>query len=211
VSGPALRAGFYGKLPSAGDFLTRRVPPDTLAVWDNFLRHMTATSQARAGADWPGAWLEAPVWHMTAAAGVLGPAQMRAVLVPGMDRVGRFFPFTILCPAQTGGAPAAQWALAAETICLDALETDTAPDDILARLETCALPAPAAELGGRDRVDLARPTDPWPAAAEDALGPPRGGSLWWCRGTARVPAILLRCPDLPAAARAGAMMVGGLT
>jgi len=32
-------AGYYGKIPLAGDFITRRVPQETVAIWDNWLRH----------------------------------------------------------------------------------------------------------------------------------------------------------------------------
>ena len=32
-------AGYYGKIPLAGDFITRRVTQETVSIWDNWLRH----------------------------------------------------------------------------------------------------------------------------------------------------------------------------
>jgi type VI secretion system protein ImpM len=45
----ALEAGFYGKLPSHGDFLRRRVSDAFLGVWDGWLQRCMAASRSALG------------------------------------------------------------------------------------------------------------------------------------------------------------------
>ena len=94
------RAGWYGKLPCLGDFASRRLPPDFIARWDGWLqrcdrdqraqlgeRGSTPTSPARCGASHgPSAWR-----RFRAAT---TRALCAALLMPSVDRVGRYFPLT---------------------------------------------------------------------------------------------------------------------
>ena len=47
-----LPPGFFGKLPSRGDFVTRRLPQGFVAGWDGWLREVLAASRAELDADW---------------------------------------------------------------------------------------------------------------------------------------------------------------
>lgn len=194
--------GFHGKAPALGDFVSRRLPPGFAAAWDEWLQHLVQASRARLGPDWLAAWLEAPVWHFTLGAGIAGPARGFGVLIPSVDRVGRHFPFTILGLARPDGAPLPLWILRAEALALSALDDGFDParlDAELSRLGSPGDPAsdPAADPGA------------WPAAADEAIAAlAPGETLWWCRGSVRVPATLLRCRGLPDEATAAGLIAG---
>src|ERR1051326_5604040 len=89
------QTGFYGKLPSQGDFLTRRLPREFVAPWDAWLQQGIAASRALLESDWEESYRSAPVWRFLLAPGVCGDAAWAGLLQPSMDRVGRYFPLTI--------------------------------------------------------------------------------------------------------------------
>ena len=76
--------GFYGKLPTAGDFVTRRLP-DFVRSWDRWCaRHLAPVPAAR----WPAGGLR---FHL--------PGQATGLALPSRDRSGRAFPLTLAAPA----------------------------------------------------------------------------------------------------------------
>jgi type VI secretion system protein ImpM len=98
VTGARAAIGFFGKLPARGDFVRRDLPQDFVDAWDGWLAAGIAESRALLGEDWLPAFLEAPVWHFALAPGVAGPG-MAGVLLPSVDRAGRYFPLTLAAPA----------------------------------------------------------------------------------------------------------------
>jgi len=92
----AIEVGFYGKLPSHGDFLRRRVSDGFVGVWDAWLQESLATSRAVLADAWLDVYLTSPVWRFACAAKACGDAPVIGVMVPSVDRVGRYFPLTIV-------------------------------------------------------------------------------------------------------------------
>ena len=92
----AIDVGFYGKLPSHGDFLRRRVSDPFVGVWDGWLQECLAASRAELGDAWLDIYLTSPAWRFACAAGACGPAPILGVMVPSVDRVGRYFPLTLV-------------------------------------------------------------------------------------------------------------------
>lgn len=45
-------AGWYGKIPSLGDFVSRRLPPDFINTWDTWLQQGMAISRTQLGECW---------------------------------------------------------------------------------------------------------------------------------------------------------------
>jgi type VI secretion system protein ImpM len=90
--------GLYGKLPTHGDFLRRRVADDFVNVWDPWLQHCIADSRAVLGEPWLETYLTSPVWRFALAPHVCGAAAVAGLLVPSVDRVGRYFPLTLVWP-----------------------------------------------------------------------------------------------------------------
>jgi type VI secretion system ImpM family protein len=92
----AVGIGFYGKLPSHGDFLRRRVSDAFVGVWDGWLQECIAASRASLAERWLDVYLTSPAWRFSAAAGACGPAPVVGVIAPSVDKVGRYFPLTVV-------------------------------------------------------------------------------------------------------------------
>ena len=93
-----MEVGFFGKLPSHGDFVRRRVADDFVAEWDSWLQQCLAQSREALGEAWLDTYLTSPVWRFALARTVCGAAAVAGILVPSVDRVGRYFPLTIVWP-----------------------------------------------------------------------------------------------------------------
>jgi type VI secretion system protein ImpM len=122
--------GFYGKLPSHGDFLARRVPDAFVGSWDQWLQEGMTATRLRLGAEWLNVYLTSPIWRFVCAAGACGPEMVAGILVPSVDKVGRYFPLTIVTALRTVPNPVfAADALspffdAAERLAVNTLELD---------------------------------------------------------------------------------------
>jgi type VI secretion system protein ImpM len=91
-----LEVGIYGKLPSHGDFLQRRVPPEFLTPWDEWLQAGIAASRGALAQEWADTYLTSPVWRFALSASACGRAAVAGLMAPSVDRVGRFFPLTLV-------------------------------------------------------------------------------------------------------------------
>ncbi|MEO6237723.1 MAG: type VI secretion system-associated protein TagF [Vicinamibacterales bacterium] len=91
-----MQIGFYGKLPSHGDFLKRRVSDPFVDAWDGWLRECLAASQTALGDRWLDVYLTSPAWRFACAAGACGPLPVIGVVAPSVDQVGRYFPLTLV-------------------------------------------------------------------------------------------------------------------
>ncbi len=156
--------GFYGKVPSEGDFVTRRLPWEFTAAWDDWLQQGLQASRAALGARWLETYLSAPIWRFQLAPGVCGPQGWRGLFFASVDRVGRYFPLTL---AAADGGPVSADALvvddaawiAAEDAALAALAPTLAIDAFDRGVEALALPGAATPPAGASppRVCLVRP------------------------------------------------------
>lgn len=182
---PVTACGLFGKLPARGDFVRHGLPASFVTPWDDWLSAGLAASRAQLGADWLPAWLEAPVWRFCLDPGRCGPAAVLGLMLPSVDRVGRYFPLTlaaVLTHAEADAAATA-WLDAAEAAGRAALEQDAGPEQVAALL-------PAAPVGT-------------PAHTPIHTSP---GSLWWTEGGPRVAAARRRLPGLPDAADFAALL-----
>src|SRR5215467_11283482 len=95
--------GFFGKLPSHGDFIERRVGAPFRDVWDEWLQRCIATSRQTLGSEWLDCYLTSPMWRFFLSDGIAGATSYAGILLPSVDRVGRYFPLTVVVelPAAT--------------------------------------------------------------------------------------------------------------
>jgi type VI secretion system protein ImpM len=122
--------GFWGKIPSRGDFVGSGLARDAVAAWDGWVSAALAASQGALGEAWMPAWMEAPVWCFAAAPGCFGRAALAGLWMPSADRAGRAFPLLIA----TDGAAGAAWLAAAEDAGRAALADLLEPEALAARL-----------------------------------------------------------------------------
>jgi type VI secretion system protein ImpM len=127
---PLIEVGLYGKLPCRGDFLQRRAPQEFVDVWDAWLQECMHESQQQLQGGWLDAYLTGPVWRFALSAGVCGNKPYAGILVPSVDRVGRYFPLTVVaqlhadhCPLEVACSSAALFE-SAEALVLAALEAE---------------------------------------------------------------------------------------
>lgn len=200
-------AGWFGKLPILGDFAQRRLPHDVVERWDAWLQAGITDSRAALGEAWLDNYLTAHVWHFVLMPGVLGPHAWAGVWMPSVDRVGRYFPLTLLAPLPPeqalGSSTSAlgNWLLALEDIARLGLrlEHDISPlEDALTSLGpppvdkhgAAVLKQVEAALGQRagliplPRAGLGSPGNYLDTLATASLLPQLAGySLWWCYDT----------------------------
>lgn len=100
----SVQPGYFGKLPAAGDFVQRRLPPVFVDAWDRAFSHALAGARDLLGAAWPQAYHSAPAWRFLLAPGVVGPAAWGGVVLPAADRVGRCFPMVVAARLAGGAA-----------------------------------------------------------------------------------------------------------
>src|SRR5215469_6700141 len=81
--------GFYGKIPSRGDFVRSGLPHDFIEPWDHWIQDGIAVSRDALGERWIGAWLHAAIWSFFLAPGVCGAGAVLGLWMPSIDRVGR--------------------------------------------------------------------------------------------------------------------------
>jgi type VI secretion system protein ImpM len=154
----AVLPGWYGKLPALGDFASRRLPPVFVEPWDRWLA--TGLSVWRdADPAWLEAYLGAPTWRFALGAGLPfdDSPGYAGVLMPSVDRVGRYFPLTVVRPRGIAESQVpTHWLQTIEQAALAALDDDWDAD----RFD--------AELGRLEDAD-----------AEGFAWPGAGRAAWW--------------------------------
>lgn len=201
--------GYFGKVSTHGDFVGRRLPSALVAAWDRWLQACIQASRAQLGERWLDHYLTSPVWRFAVAPGVLDAEGIGGVLMPSVDRVGRYFPLMI---AATGAPPLLDWQRlhgawfdAVEDLARASLDPafrlvqfDSAPEPDVAGAVT-----PAGAGGWRlalTGADMAAPV------AGAVL---HGHSLWWTEGAPGIEASLLVCRGMPQPQAFAAMLDGG--
>ena len=168
-------AGWYGKLPCLGDFASRRLPAEFITPWDAWLQRSIATSRQQLGESWLDVYLTSPMWRFVVAAGVCGEHACAGVLLPSVDKVGRYFPLTLALPLDAAEIVTVfgmqGWFNELEQIGLAALSVDYSIEALEAALAENAFPAMALQTpppGTREMLECLR--DPQPAASAFHLG-----------------------------------------
>lgn len=224
--GPLI-AGWYGKIPCLGDFISRRLPPSFINAWDSWLQHSIVASRAQLGERWLNLYLTGPIWRFALMPGVCGTTSgiWAGILMPSVDKVGRYFPLTIALRIDPGPGrmpavfSAQDWYAALERIALATLNIHALPDDLERSL--AENPFPARETGDPPSAPAAQELAAWwqagntisrrlvlpaelslanlfTAAAEDLLTSTASGkSFWWTASSEGRPTQLHCFAGLP--------------
>jgi type VI secretion system ImpM family protein len=232
-----MEVGLYGKLPSHGDFLRRRTSDAFVDAWDHWLQECIAASRAALTERWLEVYLTSPVWRFACAGGVCGPDGVVGVMVPSVDRVGRYFPLTLVAtlPKDVGvmnvvahGTTFFESAerllvatLEAEQVDFEAFDTDVAA--LAETLQPFGRP-PLVILEAPSSAVLDKATDvPWqmPIAAAGEVGDAFGQllshrlsslyqpfTIWWSDGSSDVQPTCLIGKGLPKPSTFAALLDG---
>lgn len=201
---PGPEVGLFGKLPARGDFVRRRLDEEFIEAWDAWLQRVIAASREALGSRWLECFLSAPVWRFVLPAGMYSRTGWVGLMLPSVDRVGRYFPLTLAAPLAEDGidapatlAKAQPWLDQLEALALEALAPELDFDAFDRRLAALVPPADLAvpALASDDTVPLGGLKvlyQAWPLpAAEGGSGPPAvlqqlgskaSAALWLTRG-----------------------------
>jgi len=133
--------GYYGKVPVLGDFISRRLPADFIQVWDGWLQRSLLSSRQHLGDSWLSIYLTSPIWRFILSPGICGQSGWMGVVMPSVDRVGRYFPLTLATAInQSNGLArlflsAADWFNRLEHLALSSLEDGFNLDTFDAQLQ----------------------------------------------------------------------------
>lgn len=132
--------GLFGKLPAHGDFIYRDLPTRFINVWDQWLQGYVGSAQEQLGEAWLDVYLTSPIWRFAFSEGVIDENSWAGIFLPSVDRVGRYFPFSIATrlPAQTNPVEficsRPNWYQAMEEAALRALEGQVQIDALVEEL-----------------------------------------------------------------------------
>ena len=224
-------AGYFGKVPVRGDFLSYGLPREFVDPWDDWIQLALADSRSQLEDAWLEVYLTSPVWHFALAPAVCGQRAWAGVLMPSVDAVGRYFPLTIAAPIDSGSnvttllSASQQWFLDVEQLARSCLEGgfDLAEFD----QQVQSLQNPAGEPSGLSltpsqgsgdcllnawRYGMTSPTqltNDCPTFLRELLDRLFfSWSLWWTAGSTRVSPTLLLCQGLPPPEGYAAMLDG---
>jgi type VI secretion system protein ImpM len=201
--------GYFGKVSTLGDFVSRGLPDGLVAAWDAWLQQCIQASREQLGEQWLNHYLTSPVWRFAIAPGVLGPEGLGGVMMPSVDRVGRYFPLMI---GAVGAPPLLDW-FHRHAAWYDAIEdlARASLDPAFGLVQFDGVPAPSLTDGGQ----VASVGGAWRFALDEGVGERvvaaalQGHSLWWTEGSPGVEPSMLVCAGLPRAQRFTAMLDAG--
>jgi len=207
--------GFYGKLPTYGDFIQKRLPQDFINPWHQWLQSGMLAAREREPENWLSYYLNCPAWCFVLSADICGNQPVAGVTIPSVDKVGRYFNFTMasILPEETEPSSFAnsqhQWLADIRGMALAILDDDMDQQSIEESINSQSLelsysPGSRAtfETGAEQaRVIYSQPTD----IAEQLPGllhnmilreHDRYG-LWWHEGSSQVSAQTVVAADMP--------------
>ncbi len=229
--------GLFGKIPSLGDFVSRRVPQSFVDPWDKWLQQALVRSQEQLGNQWLELYLVSPIWRFALSPGVFDSKAWSGVLMPSVDKVGRYFPLTLvtsladsvnLFDIVAGKMGAKAWFDRAESLALSVLRIEnmsiqTLDDQVQALGPVCSLVSASQDSESTSNLVGFDQNQPWriPLVSTDSVaqlypkmlqrlivGQLSTYSLWWSNGSEYVDPSLLVCKRLPPIHGYAAMMRG---
>lgn len=136
--------GLYGKLPAHGDFIYRDLPTSFINTWDAWLQTFISCSQEQMGEAWLDTYLTSPIWRFAFSEGVIDQHVWAGIMLPSVDRVGRYFPFSVVTRLPSTLNPfevitQANWYESIESAALKALDGQLVLDDLLEEINVTPL------------------------------------------------------------------------
>ncbi len=211
------RLGFFGKSPQRGDYVDRNLSSAFISGWDAWLQSAMKGSRDVLQDGWLEAYLQSPIWRFILDRGTLTKTPWAGVILPSVDRVGRYYPMTFAVPIDDLERPLMamftmrEWFEGLEVIALRVLDDQTSFKEWEKMIEDYgALPLYGAlseetkdanESAPRGIIRLVS-SSPHSLGIEMSWGEEAvpffaGGSLWSTLGSQRVSPQCLSFEGLP--------------
>ncbi|MFN3986963.1 MAG: type VI secretion system-associated protein TagF [Rhodocyclaceae bacterium] len=132
--------GWFGKLPSVGDFASRGIPQALRETVHHWIASGMATLAEQQPEDWREAYLVSPVWHFVVNAGVWDSPALIGCIAPSIDKVGRCSPLLALRAFDGRRVrevlpPASEWLYRVDALLRRVIGERLAVDVVLGELE----------------------------------------------------------------------------
>ena len=221
-----LNIGLYGKLPAYGDFISRNLPPGFVNLWDEWLQHFVSGSQEQLGEGWLNIYLTSPIWRFVLSPGVIDQHMWAGIMMPSVDRVGRYFPISLVQSFDSKINPVkfmlkqTDWFNTLEDACLSALNGVIDADELMDKVSEVKIAAsesyqPTSNLSEKGPMIFGlNPEDEemlftlpymFNAALSSSLS---SYSLWQTTGSQLISPLLFTCQGFPPIAGLASMLDG---
>ncbi|MGI8398989.1 type VI secretion system-associated protein TagF [Agrobacterium deltaense] len=161
------RIGFFGKVPSHGDFISDGLERELIGTFDDWMRSGLHACADLFSGRWPEIFTASPPIRFIIESGIWGNCAYAGVLVPSADRVGRKYPLAIIAQLNSFRKHPRTlylddtWFMAAEAL----VETSMTGDFDMSRFNTSVkklrLPKPREEDDAPEMVRGRAPTSLW--------------------------------------------------
>lgn len=128
--------GWYGKLPTSGDFVGRGLPRETVQRVDAWFQNGLIQIRHRTP-DWQRFFAWSTPWHCLLSEGLTGTVPVEAHLCASADRVGRLFPLIVCHELRHGErvfAGASEWHRKTAQLAVKAIRDQLSADQFDAEL-----------------------------------------------------------------------------
>jgi len=228
-----LQTGYYGKFPGRGDFVSSHLSREFIEPWDMWLQSAIAASRNRLLDKWLETYLTSPIWCFYLSSGVCSRQTWAGVMMPSVDKVGRYFPLTMVCPVPVRSNPftlmvnRSQWFIEAENLLLTILDDNVIDlDEFDRQVDKLACHLDAMDdhiskdegiyetlgMGPNWRLPLASIEDVQMSSSELSRRMLEARfstySLWWSNGSEQVEPSLLISSGLPSSESFSSLLDG---
>ena len=214
-------SGFFGKIPIKGDFVSRHLPRSFVDPWDLWLQESIAASRTQLSNHWLESYLTSPIWRFALSSGICGDNAWIGLMIPSVDRVGRYFPLTLASSVDNTSSlldiadQEEAWFSQAENIALSALDQNKTFDSFTEDIDKLELPRRLTDIKNNEsprtdskNSDHWRITMPESSSISDNISSLTAQllaksfsnlSLWWTNGSEKVEPSILISNGLPPA------------
>jgi type VI secretion system protein ImpM len=221
--------GYYGKVPTNGDFICKGLPRSFVDPWDLWLQEAILTSRQQLGDQWLDFYLTSPLYRFVLSPGICGENGWLGILMPSVDKAGRYYPMTVSQMNHNNPFDTLQqleWFIKLENLALSCLKDGYSLQEFnneIVRLSTEISSGISAPLSLVERID----NRVFGAAWQKPLNSPDSitglipsmldnllkercfaYSLWWTKGSEHVSPSLLFSEGLPPYDSVAAMFDG---
>ena len=93
--------GYFGKVPSKGDFIYSGVDPEARKVLFDWQEAVLTVSREQLCEEWVNKFLNAPIWHFAMTYALDETKSHIGTMIPSVDNSGRYFFFTLIREVET--------------------------------------------------------------------------------------------------------------
>ncbi len=221
--------GVFGKLPMHGDFIQRNLPANFISSWDEWMQYYIAGSKEQLGGEWLDIYLTSPIWRFVFSPGVIDENRWAGILMPSVDQVGRYYPFSVVVQLPDAINPIdfvsthTDWYASIEELSLQALDGQYTVDDLVDELSKLSLNPQSNYVSSGTTLESnsiqinmdfeeQSPTSIYPYLLDSLLVKSFSSySVWTTRGSERIAPCLFGVQGLPSVSKIPAMLDGQWT